>query len=185
MDRHDALPRAFALGTLSYYLDFALAPAATTAFVALAITGGIAPLGFGISLAIGIVGWTLAEYLIHRFAFHSLPLLRKMHDVHHAHPKDLIGVASWGVFTGVGLIWFFARLALDVASAHAITAGALLGYVFYIVVHDRFHHGDRSRFGRYVKFMERFHAGHHRGGETNFGVSSPIWDAVFRTYRSV
>lgn len=50
-------------------------------------------------------------------------------------------------------------------------------------LHDRYHHGDRTRFSRYVRFMERYHAGHHRGGETNFGVSSPLWDIVFGTRR--
>lgn len=53
-----------------------------------------------------------------------------------------------------------------------------------VVIHVRFHHHDAdARLSRYVAFMNRHHAGHHRGGRGNFGVSSPIWDFVFGTYR--
>lgn len=175
-----ALPRAFDLSRASYYLDFVLVPSVSTALITVQLARGagwvLAALVIG-----GAVLWSLAEYLIHRFAFHGA--LRSLHDVHHAHPRDLVGIASWGTFAAFALAWLSIYGISETSSANGVTAGILLGYLFYIVIHDRMHHGDRSRFGRYVAFMFRLHAGHHRGGEWNFGVSSPAWDIVFRTYR--
>lgn len=184
MPAYDGLPRAFGLGAVGYYMDFVLAPpvAALMIWVAIGGLGVMAVVGLAVA---GFIAWTLAEYLIHRFMFHGFPMLRRMHDVHHAHPKDYIGVASYGVALVAVVVWLLLAMMMSVAASCGAVAGVVLGYLFYIVIHDRFHHGARSRFGRYVRFMERYHAGHHRGGETNFGVTSPVWDVVFRTYRPI
>jgi dihydroceramide fatty acyl 2-hydroxylase len=176
------LPRVFALSRLGYYADFVLAPAAAGGLIADYLRGG-RPLGrLWLLLLIGLLAWQLAEYLIHRFAFHG-PLAR-LHDVHHRLPAAYVGVASYGAGTAFGVAWASLALIFNVAAADAVTAGVLAGYLFYIAIHDRMHHGDRARFGRYVAYMHAFHGGHHRGGHFNFGVSSPLLDLIFRTYRA-
>jgi sterol desaturase/sphingolipid hydroxylase (fatty acid hydroxylase superfamily) len=176
------LPRVFALSRLSYYLDFALAPAAALALILIEVTRDGATWSTAIGVASGILLWALAEYLIHRVAFHGP--LRRLHDVHHHRPAAYIGVASWGTSAAFAVLWGALALSAGAAIADSLTAGVLLGYLAYIAIHDRMHHGDRARFGRYVAFMFALHAGHHRGGHFNFGVTSPLLDIVFRTYRS-
>lgn len=167
MDRHAGLPRAFDLSAWSYFLDFALAPLAISGLLYL----DAAPTMF----MLGILAWTLAEYWIHRLVFHGPTRFEPMHQAHHALPKDMIGIASWGTFVGFGAVWILFEA--------SFTAGFVFGYLAYCTIHVRMHHGNRSRFSRYVNFMFEHHSGHHRGGQGNFGVSSPVWDFVFRTYR--
>ncbi len=165
--KHEGVWRAFDLSAWGYFLDFALVPLA----VGLLLTDGV---DVGMVL-LGIAAWTLAEYWIHRIVFHGKTPFEPMHQMHHALPKDMIGVASYGTFAGFVIVWLIA--------GSSLCAGFMLGYLTYCAIHVRMHHGDRSRFSRYVAFMFNHHAGHHRGGSGNFGVSSPIWDFVFQTYR--
>jgi sterol desaturase/sphingolipid hydroxylase (fatty acid hydroxylase superfamily) len=136
-----------------------------------------------VCLTSGFVGWTLAEYWIHRGLFHALTAFERMHTVHHLNPKGWVGIASWGTFGTFAAIWLAAAALIDVAIASTFTAGVILGYLTYCIVHVRYHHGDRTKFNRYIAFMWRHHAAHHRGGKGNFGVTSPLWDFVFGSYR--
>lgn len=173
MDRHEGLSPAFDLSRFSYFLDFALVPIAVSALVSLMPWEVASALLF----VAGFVVWTLAEYWIHRLLFHGHTPFEPMHQMHHRLPKDMIGISSWGTFAGFAVVWLLA--------GGAFTAGFMLGYLAYCAIHVRMHHGSRERFGRYVRFMFECHAGHHRGGKGNFGVSVPVWDFVFGTYRKV
>src|SRR3954466_1180049 len=132
MDRHAGLSPAFDLPPWSYFLDFILVPFAAAGLIYLNWSA--------LSFAIGVLGWTLAEYWIHRLVFHGSTRFEPMHQMHHALPKDLIGVASWGTFAGFAAIWLM--------FGASFTAGFMLGYLGYCVIHVRMHHGDRARFGR-------------------------------------
>lgn len=169
--RHAGLHPAFDLTHTSYFLDFVLVPGEIL-LLALMTPPSAVSAGW---VAIGFIGWTLAEYWIHRLVFHGRTPFKAMHQMHHAMPKDMIGVASWATFAG------FAATAVVIGPAFAI--GFMLGYLAYCAIHVRMHHGDPAQFGRYVGFMFEHHAGHHRGGRGNFGVSSPVWDLVFRSNR--
>lgn len=166
--KHQGLLPAFDLSRASYFLDFVLVPVAVAALMV------IEPINIWL-IVLGIVAWSVAEYWIHRAIFHGHTLFEPMHQMHHALPKDMIGVASWGTFAGFGAIW--------VLFGASFCAGFMLGYLFYCAIHVRMHHGNRNRFGRYIRLMFEHHARHHRGGQGNYGVSSPVWDLVFRTYR--
>lgn len=172
-DRHTALSPAFDLAPWSYFLDFALVPLAVL-FLLACMPSPFSAASFAM-MAVGLFAWTLAEYGIHRMVFHGATRFAPMHQVHHELPKDMVGVASWGTFAG------FVVIAMLLGGA--ICIGFMLGYLAYCTIHVRMHHGNRQHFGRYVSFMFERHARHHRGGKGNFGVSSPIWDFVFGTYR--
>lgn len=163
--RHEGLSPAFDLSVASYCLDFFLAP--------FAIIGLLYIDGRPLPFVLGVVGWTLAEYWIHRLVFHGRTPFEPMHQMHHALPKDMIGIASWGTFAGFAAVWF--------VFGASFTAGFMSGYLAYCAIHVRMHHGNRDRFSRYVRFTFEHHAGHHRGGAGNFGVTSPVWDVAFRT----
>ncbi|WP_375413105.1 sterol desaturase family protein [uncultured Bradyrhizobium sp.] len=183
LSRHEGLPAAFDLSRSGYFLDFALVPFAELALIATALWRGLHPAGLVAALLTGAVVWSFAEYWIHRLVFHGPTAFEPMHQMHHALPKDLIGVASLGTFGGFAGIWLIAYILVGGSLCSAATAGFMSGYLFYCAIHVGMHHFEARGFGRYGAMMRRLHAAHHRGGKGNFGVSSPVWDIVFRTYR--
>jgi dihydroceramide fatty acyl 2-hydroxylase len=165
-------------------LDFALVPVAIAALVALACWHQLGADAIAISIGAGILAWSLAEYWIHRMVFHGPTSFEPMHQMHHTLPKDVIGLASWATFTAFAGVLLIVATFAGGAIACAFTAGLMGGYLFYCGIHVHFHHHEHgARLSRYVAFMNAHHIAHHRGGKGNFGVSSPIWDFVFGTYR--
>ncbi len=182
--RHEGLSPAFDLAPWSYFLDLVLVPIAAIALLWLAWRGVAGVAALVPAIAAGAVAWSLAEYWIHRLLFHGDTSFEPMHQMHHALPKDMIGLASWATFIGFAGIWLIAETFAGGALGSAFTAGFMLGYLFYCAIHIRFHHhGADARLSAYVAFMNAHHVAHHRGGKGNFGVSSPVWDFVFGTYR--
>ena len=59
----------------------------------------------------------------------------------------------------------------------------MLGYFAYDLTHYSLHHIDTSKHkGTYFHKLQRYHNQHHFGGEElGFGVSSKLWDVIFRT----
>ncbi|EJN15679.1 sterol desaturase [Bradyrhizobium sp. YR681] len=182
---HAGLPRAFDLSRLGYFADFVLVPPAALLLLAGALWRGLPWPVLLAALAAGMFAWTLAEYWIHRSVFHGANRFAAMHDLHHALPKDMIGVASWGSLASFALICCGLAVVVGWDLASVLTAGLMLGYLFYCVIHVCMHHNGARGFGRYGALMLRLHRGHHRGGRGNYGVSSPLWDIVFRTYHPV
>lgn len=148
--------------------------------------GALAALGvFGL----GIVTWTLAEYLLHRFVFHwtgETALAKRLHflihGVHHEFPRDKDRlVMPLGASIPFGIIFY---ALFYVLMGHRIGepffAGFVLGYLGYDGTHYAVHHfRQTTRIGKWVKrhHMRHHHADHHGG----FGVSTPLWDLVFQT----
>jgi sterol desaturase/sphingolipid hydroxylase (fatty acid hydroxylase superfamily) len=63
---------------------------------------------------------------------------------------------------------------------HPLFAGFMLGYLAYDLIHYATHHFT-MRSGA-AKYLKRYHMQHHhKTPEQRFGVSSPLWDAVFGT----
>lgn len=178
------LSPAFDLSPWSYFLDFVLVPIAAGGLLFWACHIGLGWLGASVAVMAGVLVWSLAEYWIHRQVFHGPTSFEPMHQMHHALPKDMIGIASWGTFVAFSGVWLIAETFSGAAIGSAFTAGVMAGYLFYCAIHVRFHHhGPDARLSRYVAFMNSHHVAHHRGGKGNFGVSTPIWDFVFGTYR--
>ncbi|XUM25103.1 sterol desaturase family protein (plasmid) [Bradyrhizobium oligotrophicum S58] len=170
------LPRAFDLSAGGYFLDFLLVPLAIAALI----------WAFGCrleALAAGVLAWTFAEYWIHRLIFHGPTRFAPMHEMHHRLPKDWIGAASWLTLPAFAVVFGLLALAMTRSAAASATAGLMAGYLAYCAVHIRIHHGRRARFWPPMAFLHRLHAGHHRGGRANYGVSSPLWDIVFRSFK--
>jgi dihydroceramide fatty acyl 2-hydroxylase len=137
----------------------------------------------------GLAFWTLAEYWLHRKVFHwepDHPIGRRLHfiihGVHHDHPNDRLRlVMPPGASIPLSALFFGAFwLVLGSPTAYPVFAGFLLGYLAYDYTHYYLHHfvprGNLSK--RLREQHMRHHFQDHRYG---FGVSSPIWDVVFRT----
>jgi sterol desaturase/sphingolipid hydroxylase (fatty acid hydroxylase superfamily) len=146
--------------------------------------------------ALGIVAWTLVEYLLHRFVFHLSPtnpgprlqrLIYLFHGIHHVQPWDrtrLVMPPPVSVPLAVLFYWLFAWVVGDVAGRPSwlspMFATFLGGYLIYDLVHYATHHLPmRGPVGRWLKRHHLLH--HHVTPHERFGVSSPLWDAVFRT----
>lgn len=148
------------------------------------------PLGF---LA-GLVIWTFMEYTLHRFLFHFKPKNKTQerisflfHGVHHAQPQcktRLVMPPAVSIPMGLGFYGLF-YLVLAVLFGRPewvgpVFSATLLGYLTYDITHYATHH-FRMRTG-YLKFLRRYHMAHHfRDWNSAYGVTSPIWDKVFRT----
>jgi len=137
--------------------------------------------------AAGLLWWTLLEYLLHRFAFHGgRPLMvspsnHGRHLRHHARTADRrYAVASWQLAAlGAGLHGALFGLAPGGAAGAAMLAGVLCGYVSYEATHWRIHYARAH--GRLMRRLQANHLLHHRRANVCFGVTSPLWDAVFGT----
>ncbi len=143
----------------------------------------------GIGLVVGVMVWGLLEYLLHRFAMHELRgrgIMSREHLEHHVRASwrwAPIFLASW---SGMLLVGFAAWLPLgwvtvDAPFGWAVAAGWTVGYAFYEYQHAQSH--LRGPANRYGTWMRHHHFHHHFGHPLkNHGVSSPLWDHVFRTY---
>jgi sterol desaturase/sphingolipid hydroxylase (fatty acid hydroxylase superfamily) len=141
----------------------------------------LAPLALGLLALGGLLFWTLAEYLLHRYVYHELPsFLSVGHGLHHASPRAQIGVPWWlttALLLGVFLL--VSRL-LDPAAVGVFLAATWLGYVLYCIAH---HGSHRWRFrNRWLRGMRRRHLIHHTRPHRNLGFTTPLWDHVFGTH---
>lgn len=157
------------MSSVAYYLDFFTVPL----FIALALF--LAPFDVGLALT-GLLAWSLVEYSAHRFLFHSL--YRREHWTHHVDVLAYIGVSSWktsSTFAALLLLAWFTGLT-------SAFVGAVSGYFYYISVHYVMHRPAHWAY-RFIPGLVANHELHHRQGiEKNFGVSSPLWDHIFRTF---
>jgi 4-hydroxysphinganine ceramide fatty acyl 2-hydroxylase len=139
---------------------------------------------------LGISLWTLLEYLIHRYVFHYEPTTRLgkrlhyiIHGVHHDYPNDArrlvmppsISVPLAFLFYGVFML-IFGRL------TPAVFAGLVFGYICYDMLHYATHHFPMKH-GVWL-WLKQYHLRHHyKDDRVGYGISSPLWDYVFRTTR--
>ncbi len=139
--------------------------------------------------AAGLVVWSLTEYAIHRFAFHLAPTSRVrrrvqfiFHGVHHEDPDDptrlLIPPAL--AIAMAAILYALFRIVLGPAGVEPFFACFLLGYLVYDYTHFAIHHRrPRTPLGRYLRRRHMLH--HFVTPDARWGVTSPLWDWVFRT----
>lgn len=143
-------------------------------------------IGIVAALMAGMFGWTLLEYLLHRFVFHERVLgarASRDHLKHHAKvdwfvPARLKAAAA---FVVIGLIAALGFAFSAVAGFGAFASGLILGWLGYEWLHRRIH--VAAPLGPFGRWARRHHLAHHFGlANKNHGVSSPVWDIVFGTY---
>ena len=138
----------------------------------------------------GLAIWTLTEYVMHRYAFHFVPRSRAgvglaylSHGVHHAYPRDPHRLVMPLV---VSLPFSVMLLAVGYtvagAEIYAFLGGFGLGYLAYDLMHYSIHKYDAK--SGVMQWLRLYHFQHHFASpDRQYGVSSPIWDYVFRTGR--
>lgn len=141
-----------------------------------------------LAFVLGVLSWTLLEYLIHRWMGHDRRFRRTPFGVEHLrhHVEGNYFAPTWkkvviAVVVGVVLLAPTAAL-VGLAPAVTYIAGLLLCYGAYELQHRREH--THAGIGAYGRWARRHHFHHHFvDGRTNHGVTSPLWDLVFGTYR--
>lgn len=138
--------------------------------------------------AIGLLLFTLIEYLVHRYLFHMVTdtkLKEKIqylaHGVHHDFPRDKTRLAMPPVISVliVMVLFFTFRLLLG-DLVFAFLPGFITGYSAYLGVHYMVHAYQPPKNAFKVLWIN--HGIHHyKDPERAFGVSSPLWDYIFRT----
>ena len=174
---HPAIPLVLYVPVVAYYLLRAV-------WDGLLAGGAIVVL-----FALGVFLWTLTEYVMHRFVFHYEPtstwgrqLHFIMHGVHHDYPNDAtrlvmppsVSVPLAFLFYGV----FHATFGPE--RLGPAFAGFVTGYLCYDMIHYATHHFTMR--GPIFGYLKKYHLRHHYQDEgRGYGVSSPLWDHVFRS----
>ena len=176
--------RVMRLSKASYFADFVVYPPIVVTLMIAALWREPPRSWIEASFAClaGIAVWTFLEYVIHRVVLHEVRFFAEMHDMHHDQPTGFVGTPTW---LSLGMICCGALLPLwwetGFHLASGITAGLMLGYLWYASVHHLVHHWPIQQ-GTLLYRLKRRHALHHHARQPcNFGVSTAFWDRVFGT----
>jgi len=140
-------------------------------------------------IVLGIIVWSLAEYVLHRFVFHYVPdsefgqrIHFIFHGVHHDYPSDsrrLVMPPSVSLPLAV-LFYLLFYLIVGKIFVAPFMAGFLTGYLFYDMTHYAVHHFNmHNKFWLAIKNHHMKH--HYQDSAKGFGVSSPVWDKIIGT----
>ncbi|MCX8111956.1 MAG: sterol desaturase family protein [Bacteroidia bacterium] len=139
----------------------------------------------------GLLTWTLAEYILHRFVLHYVedsPIIQRwhnfMHGAHHDVPRDLRFVtASPFITLPIALLfWGLFWLLLGWTWVWAFYAGFGIGYVLYEYVHYAIHRYPHPPFPFLRGLWQNHNLHHFKAPEKRFGVTTTLWDRIFGTY---
>ena len=135
----------------------------------------------------GLAFWTFFEYLMHRYVFHMVVkseagkrFTYTLHGIHHEYPRDrerlFMPPVPSIIISSLIFIGMNAAIGLN---ALAVWPGFIMGYLLYGSMHYAIHSFAPPR---WLKALWRNHHLHHyKYPEKGFGVSSVIWDVIFRT----
>ena len=136
----------------------------------------------------GILFFTFLEYIFHRFVYHSGEDYMndenwqyKAHGVHHDYPtkKDLLAmpiplaILLSAIFFGI----FYAIMGMN---TFFFWPGFFIGYAGYLYVHYIVH-TRRAPDNVFKVLWIHHHLHHYVFDDKAYGVSSPLWDIIFRT----
>jgi dihydroceramide fatty acyl 2-hydroxylase len=161
---------AFTYPVWLYRVDFVTFPLLAIVIAAIDCRS-IAWLGWA---AAGALLFTFVEYWVHRTALHGL-LFHGSHERHHTHPAEYVVFPIY--YTPAIFLAFYLVLPLPVF------AGFVAGYCWFLVWHHILHHVDLNSWPRPVRRYAIWHLAHHHDDACNFGITVPLWDWLFGTYR--
>jgi sterol desaturase/sphingolipid hydroxylase (fatty acid hydroxylase superfamily) len=184
-----------ALTLLNSVLVRAIFPVAAIGVADLAAARGMGllnlfPMPYAWAVVLSVLALDLAIYLQH-LMFHAVPLLWRLHRVHHA---DL----DFDVTTGARFHPFEIVLSMLIKFAVILALGppALAVLLFEILLNatSMFNHANArlplslDRVLRWLVVTPDMHRVHHsidpRETNSNFGFNAPWWDRLFGTYRA-
>jgi sterol desaturase/sphingolipid hydroxylase (fatty acid hydroxylase superfamily) len=137
---------------------------------------------------VGLLVFTLVEYLTHRYLYHSNEGDKEgknwqylVHGIHHDHPKEhgLLALPI-PVALAINAVLFFLFLLLVGDYVYFVFPGFLAGYATQLYIHYQVH--TRKPPKNIFRYFWKHHMLHHYASEKEaFGVITPLWDMVFGT----
>lgn len=140
----------------------------------------------------GVLFWTLAEYLLHRYLFHWINDSRFiqrfhfiMHGSHHQFPRDearllmppVPGLIMASLLFGFFYLIFYIFQIPDLS--FGFFPGFFSGYLMYSFVHRAIHLKTPPRRFKHIWLHHNIH--HYKHPDKAFGVSNTFWDKIFGT----
>ncbi|WP_458070944.1 sterol desaturase family protein [Rhodanobacter sp. BL-MT-08] len=132
------------------------------------------------AIVLGLFAFSFVEYFFHRWMFHTrIPLFAQGHQLHHEKP---LGYDSLPFFLPGAVLFILTglmMLILPLGFAFLMMGAVTLGYIAYGLSHFTIHH---VRFKH--PLMRRWagsHHVHHYHPDSNFGVTTPLWDVLLGT----
>lgn len=180
--KHPALPTALFSAIILAFSYYAL------------VSQSYSIVGFILFFLLGVFIWTFLEYFLHRFIFHLTGVKEPwktissgLHLDHHRDPEDkFLIIASPVVAVGISGLLFtlFVLISGSYATAGILMSGIGFGYVVYEWVHYGTHRFKwKGPIGRYLTKNHLYH--HFKRPNEAYGVTSPLWDHVFGTKRTL
>jgi sterol desaturase/sphingolipid hydroxylase (fatty acid hydroxylase superfamily) len=146
-------------------------------------------MSFAIGFAGGLAGWTLLEYAIHYWLGHLTRGRILISAEHFRHHRDIryftpLRLKIQGAIPVLLVLMLVVGGVFGAAAGLGCVAAVALGWTTYESLHQSIHvNGPRGTYGRWAA---RHHLSHHfNRPNRNHGVTTPLWDVVFRTYEPV
>lgn len=136
----------------------------------------------------GVLVFSLVEYAMHRFLYHSGKDYKdeenwqyKVHGIHHdlPHEEDLLALP---IPLALVIVFLFYLLFASLVGEYVyfFFPGFLSGYATYLLIHYKIHTSKPPQ--NKLKYLWKHHMTHHFSHDDKaYGVSSPLWDIVFGT----
>jgi sterol desaturase/sphingolipid hydroxylase (fatty acid hydroxylase superfamily) len=138
------------------------------------------PLSALLAVALGLFAFSFVEYFFHRWMFHTrIPLFAQGHRMHHERP---LGYDSLPFFLpGAVLLVLTGLVVLILPTGFALLmmGSVTLGYIAYGLSHFTIHH-VRFKHPLLRRWAGAHHV-HHYHPDSNFGVTTPLWDVLLGT----
>ena len=177
-----AVATKYALPLLAVYLPVTI--------VLLLLGSGLNRVPWIACFAGGLLLWTSIEYVMHRFVFHEPSAVRGLgsggaaHSRHHQTPSEAEFILTPLSFSSPVAALVFGVLRLVMGSwerAAIMMAGVIAGYLWYEVLHLQIHTNPKA--GAFLRRLRRYHYRHHfNHTDLGFGVTTPLWDVLLRTF---
>jgi sterol desaturase/sphingolipid hydroxylase (fatty acid hydroxylase superfamily) len=141
----------------------------------------LSPLVVVLTIGFGLILFSFFEYFIHRWLFHgsSVWLMAEGHNAHHLNP---MGYDSLPFFLPAMVLMILTGIfvfMMPMSEAFLLTGTITFGYVTYGLSHFAIHHVHFQR--SWAKHWSAHHLIHHVHTNTNFGVTTTIWDMLLCT----
>jgi sterol desaturase/sphingolipid hydroxylase (fatty acid hydroxylase superfamily) len=166
---------------LNYWTEFAVDIPLGVVLIFAGLQGNeLNPIAVFLTILLGLFLFSIFEYSFHRYLFHgSVQIMAQSHLAHHENPLGydslpfflpaLILLALTGVFV----------LLMPANYAFLLTGTIALNYVTYGLSHFTIHH-HRFHYVLTRNWAANHHI-HHYHPDTNFGVTTPLWDKLLGT----
>jgi sterol desaturase/sphingolipid hydroxylase (fatty acid hydroxylase superfamily) len=133
-----------------------------------------------LAVALGLFAFSFVEYFFHRWMFHTrIPLFAQGHRMHHEHPLGYDSLPFFLPGAVLVVLTGLVMLILPTGFALLMMGSVTLGYIAYGLSHFTIHH-VRFKHPLLRRWAGAHHV-HHYHPDSNFGVTTPLWDVLLGT----